>query len=134
MTLFDLGGYGKALPTNVAAATNQNLIAYATLAQGKAVFITVINKNYGAEAKDEAVRIQLDAAAQVSKAETIFLRSRNDDVGGGSADVTLGGAPIKEDGSWDGSWTSLTAAATQGGTITLAMPPASAAVVKITMN
>ena len=134
MKLFDLGGYGKALPVNIAAATNQNLIAYATLVEGKNVFITVINKNYGAEAKDETVRIQLDAAAQVSKAETIFMRGRNDDVSGGSADVTLGGAPIKEDGSWDGNWTSLPASATQGGTITLVMPPASAAVVKITMN
>ena len=35
MKLFDLGGYGKVLPVNVAAATNQNLIAYATVAKEK---------------------------------------------------------------------------------------------------
>ncbi len=128
--LFDLGGHGKALPTTVDPAANQNLVAYATLSEGKTVSVTLINKTHGAEAKDETVQIKLDQPLAGSNVQVIYLRGRNDDIRGGSADVTLGGAPIKEDGSWSGQWTQLPESAVSNNVISVTMPPASAAVVK----
>ena len=130
MKLFDLGGYGKELPATVASTTNQNLAAYATLSEGETVSVTLINKTHGPEAKEETVQIKLDKSLADSKAQVIFLRGRNDDIGGSSADVTLGGAQIKEDGTWSGRWTQLPPSAASDNMIIVTMPPASAAVVK----
>jgi hypothetical protein len=127
MKLFDFGGHGKELP--VAAPPATNLIAYATL-EADTVSVTLINKAHGSESEEQAVQVELDTSLAESKAQVIFLRARNDDIGGSSADVTLGGAPIKEDGSWNGRWTQLPSAAVSDHVITVTMPPASAAVVK----
>jgi hypothetical protein len=94
------------------------------------VSVTLINKAHGSESEEQAVQVELDTSLAESKAQVIFLRARNDDIGGSSADVTLGGAPIKEDGSWNGRWTQLPSAAVSDHVITVTMPPASAAVVK----
>jgi len=131
MKLFDLAGHGKRLNTAVGSATN--FIAYACL-DNDSVSVTLLNTSHGPEAKDRAVEIDVDVPLLSSNAEILFLRSRNDDVSGGPADVTLGGAPIKEDGSWNGQWTQLPSAAATGNRLTLTMPPASAAVVKFSVH
>jgi hypothetical protein len=130
MKLFDLGGYGKELLVTVVSSTNQNLVAYATLSEGEMVCVTLINKTHGPEAKPDEVQIKLDKPLADSKVQVIFLRGRNDDISGSSADVTLGDAKIKEDGSWSGQWTQLSASAVNNDVIDIKMPPASAAVVK----
>lgn len=130
MKLFDLGGYGKEPSATVVSTTNQNLAAYATLSEDKTISVTLINKTHGPKAKEETVQIKLDKSLADSKVQVIFLRGRNDDIGGGSADVTLGGAQIKEDGTWSGQWTQLPPSAASDNMIVVTMPPASAAVVK----
>ena len=131
MKLFDLGGYGKKIPATVAPATNQNLVAYATLFERKTVSVTLINKTHGPGAKEETVQIKPDKPLTDSKVLVIFLRGRNNDLGGSSPDVTLGGAPIKEDGTWGGQWTQLPPSAAGNDAIAVTMPPASAVVVRI---
>ncbi|HEU6449386.1 MAG TPA: hypothetical protein VFV23_13220 [Verrucomicrobiae bacterium] len=128
MKLFDLGGHGKSLAVNVSETTN--LVAYAAL-ETNIISVTIINKAHGSSAKKQMVKIKFDTLPRASKVEAIFLRAGNDDIADGSGDVTLGGAPIEADGSWNGRWKRLPRSAVSDNVITITMPPASAAVVKI---
>jgi len=122
MKLFDLGGHGKQLALTNPASTN--FVAYAAL-DAKTIFVTLINKAHGPDAANSEVQIKLDAAIDGSNAQAIFLEAKNGDIAAGSNDVTVGGAPIKEDGTWDGHWTPLKVT---NNNFTISMPPASAAV------
>ena len=130
LKLFSLGGVGKTLPVNVSDDTNQKLVAYANLVEKKTVCVTIINKNHGLGATNTEVQIKLDALLSGKDAKVIYLVAKDGDIAAGSSEVTLGGAPILEDGSWQGKWTSLPAGKGTNA-ITLIMPPASAAVVKL---
>ncbi len=125
MKLFDLGGHGKRLAITNPASTN--LVAYATL-DSKTIFVTLVNKAHGPGATNSEIQIKLDAPIDGSNVQTIFLESKNSDIGADSSGVTLGRAPIKEDGTWDGHWRPLKIA--NENLITVSMPPASAAVVR----
>lgn len=126
--LFDLGAHGKVIPID---NPSTDLAVYATL-QDKRVAVTLINKEYGPDVEGRVVRIKLDTELHASTAKVIFLRGRNNDIAGGWEDVTLGGAPIQEDGSWDGQWTPLSNfGVIKGDVIELKLPPASAALVEV---
>jgi hypothetical protein len=127
MKLFDLGGHGRRLA--VSALGESNMVVYASL-QNDTVAVTLINKSHGPEAKEQAVEISVNALRADSDAKVIFLTARNSDLAEGSAEVTLGGTPIAEDGNWNGRWTPLPSSAVSNGVINVTMPPASAAVVR----
>lgn len=131
MKLFELGGHGRIAPTTVKAAADQNLVVWATLAEKQAVAVTLINKTFGPEAKEQVVKLKLDQPLEGSKVQMISLRGRNNDVSGGVGDVTLGDALIKEDGTWSGQWTELPSEAISQDVITVTMLSASAAVIKL---
>ena len=130
LKLFALGGVGQALPVNVSGSVDQNLVAYANMAEEKTVCVTVINKTHGAGATNTAVQVKLDATLSGKDAKVIFLTENNRDIAAGASQVTLGGAPIRADGSWRGKWTALPVVAGTN-VVALTMPPASAAVVKV---
>ena len=134
MKLVDLGGHGRVVPVNVVAGGGHNLCEYATISDEKVVSITLINKSHGAKGESIDVRVTSDAAFKETGAQVIFLRGRNDDIAGGSGDVTLGDAQIKSDGTWDGHWTPLPVLTGDGNTIPVTIPPASAAVVRVGMR
>lgn len=46
--------------------------------------------------------------------------------------MTLGGAPIQEDGTWNGHWKQLTVPVNN--IIAVSMPPASAAVIRVRLR
>ncbi|MEY4916612.1 MAG: hypothetical protein RL616_525 [Verrucomicrobiota bacterium] len=133
LKLFSLGGQGKVLSANVSGDPNLNVIAYANLAAKKIVCVTIINKTHGLDAVKAEVKIKLDAPIASKSAQVIFLTAKDGDIAAGSSAVTLGGAPILEDGSWRGRWTSLPIAR-GADSIALVLPPASAAVVKFTVK
>jgi hypothetical protein len=130
MKVFDLGGHGWLLPVEVSSGTNAELAAYATLAADQTVCVTLINKSHGLAATNREVQIKLDTPLAGTEAKAIFLTAQNGDLAGGAADVRLGGAPIKADGTWDGKWLTLPAAAIRNNALIVTMPPASAAVIK----
>lgn len=130
MKLFDVGGHGRILPTSVKEGEGQNLAAYSTLSKDKTVSVTLINKAHGPKATEQLVKITPDQPLEGSKVEFLSLLGRNNDIAGSLGDVTLGGEPIKEDGTWNGQWKELPASAVTNGTIAVTMPPASAAVVR----
>ncbi len=134
LKLFDLGRGAKVLPVTVSATkSDANLVAYATLADdGKTLAVTVVNKSHGPAAGNVDVQIQPDAPLASTDAPTIFLTATNGDIAGGSSAVKLGGAPIKEDGTWNGHWTPLPVGG--DGAINVTMPSASAAVIKVALK
>jgi hypothetical protein len=130
MKLFALGGHGKQLPVTVSTAPEHRVVAYANLEDDSTVNVTVINKAHGEAASSVDVRIKLDAAITGPDARVISLKAENGEVSADSSKVTIGGAHIEEDGSWRGDWSPLKVPGDDSNSITLTMPPASAAVVK----
>jgi hypothetical protein len=127
MKLFDLGGHGKQLTITNSASTN--LVAYATL-DSNTIFVTLLNKAQGTSDENSKIQIKLDAPVDDSSAQAIFLQAKNGVIGTGSSGVTLGGGSIKEDGTWNGNWAPVKI--TNNKFIAISMPPASAAVVRVT--
>jgi hypothetical protein len=130
LKLFDLGGHGTLVPTSISSSSAQNLVAYTTLGDDKALAVTLINKAHGADTSQTAVLIKLDAPLAEAKVQTIELRSADGDIAADASAVTLGGAAIQEDGTWKGNWSDLPKAAIGEDAITVTMPPASGMVIK----
>jgi hypothetical protein len=128
MKLFALGSRGKILPVRISSTMETNLTAYAVLDDAKNVFVTVINKAHGGVTNAE-VQIKLSTPLAGTNAKVIFLAAKNHDLARGSADVTLGGAPVTADGHWLGYWTALPVS--ESNSIAVTLPPASAAVIRI---
>ena len=130
MKLFDLGSHGRQLP---AVSSGSNLVVYATL-ENQTIAVTLINKDHGPEAQNQTVQIKLDVPQVDSTQQVVFLTAKGNNIGGGFGDVTLGGALIEEDGAWKGHPTRLPSSAAGGNTVTIEMPPASAAVVQTSIR
>jgi hypothetical protein len=58
---FDLGSHGRFVPINISGSTNLNLTAYAVLGDDKNIYVTLVNKEHGTDAKDAIVNLALDA-------------------------------------------------------------------------
>jgi len=121
---FDLGGHGNFVPVTESGASNLNLSAYAVLGDDKNLYLTLINKEHGREGR--AARISLDVDDGFTGGEVISLEQSTGDVAATSG-VTLGGAQIESDGSWDGNWKTLRKAAA----FSIFVPAASAVIVKL---
>jgi hypothetical protein len=129
LKLFDLGGHGHSLPVSVSGKST--ITAYATR-RGNEAFVTLINRR--TEASDQQVGIKLDSPLAPGDAGSIFLRAKGDDLAAGSADMSLGGSPIEADGQWKGGWTAVPVADHENGSLSVSMPPASAAVFRVTLR
>ena len=126
---FDLGGHGRVLPLTISNPDSLDLTAYAVHGEDKTLLVTIINKGHGPGGRSAEVTIK--AAGIVGGGQVIFLRAPNGNVAAKSG-VTLGGAPIEDNGSWAGQWAPLAAAKTNQCTMTI--PVASAAVVKLPLE
>jgi len=123
---FDLGGHGYVEPLTMTNASGLNLTAYA-VGDGSDLYVTIINKEYGAGARDVAVTIVATGVSSGS-AGAIFLTAPNGNIAATSG-VTLGGAAITNNAPWLGQWTALNPVT--NGQCTVTVSAASAAVVKI---
>jgi hypothetical protein len=117
---FDLGSHGRFVPAAISPSTGTDLSAYAVLGDDKALYLTLINKERGADAKEAVV--SLESNAGYAKSEVIYLSAPNGDVAATNG-VTLGKAEIKSDGAWAGQWSPAA--------MPIKLPPATAAVVKL---
>jgi hypothetical protein len=96
--------------------------------------VTVINKEHGANARGTLVSFY--PSAIYGSGEFIYLNSPDNDVAA-TTGVTLGGAEIKPDGTWNGNWHSLgTLFPAREGQfpIGVEVPPATAAVVRFKLK
>jgi hypothetical protein len=119
---FDLGAHGQLLPATITNPDNLNISAYAVLGDDKNIYLTIINKEHGVNAKDASVSLASDSG--LGDAQIVSLTNPANDVAAKTG-TTLGGAEIKSDGSWNGKWTNLPQ------TKTIKIPAASASVIKI---
>jgi hypothetical protein len=121
---FDLGSRGRVAKVSVENKGNLNLRAYA-VSDGTNVFVTIINKEHGAGARE--ARVNILAPGNAKSAEKMVLASRDGSVEAMDG-VTLGSDVINNNRPWEGKWTDVKAVK-EG--FELIVPAASAVVVRI---
>jgi hypothetical protein len=126
--VFDLGGHGRIMPLAINNTASVNLTAFASSAGKLNAYITIINKEHGDGARDASVTIAAPKGAQWKKAEMISLQAPQGDVAA-TTGITLGGAAIEKDGTWNGAWKSLRAPRGRAA-LQITVPAASAVVVR----
>jgi hypothetical protein len=125
---FDLGCHGRLVPTQFSSSTNQiNLTAYSVLSKDGSLYITLINKE---TASTRSATVTLAPGGPYTRGRVMFLTAPRSDITA-TVGVTLGNAPIEDNGSWSGTWTPL-AAPSNSGHFSLQVPAASAAIVQLT--
>ena len=122
---FDVGGHGSVMPVALANTNGLNLAAYA-VGDNTNLYVTIINKEYGAGARDTTASI-LAQGFVTGSVQAMFLAAP---AGVGATNgVTLGGAFITNNAPWLGQWTTLSPLT--NGQCALTVPNSSAAIVKI---
>lgn len=123
---FDLMDHGKIGTAKIAKPDDLNFTTYTVSNPEKHdAFALLINKEYES-GKDADVTI--DVGKSYGRAAVMKLVAPDNDVAAQSG-VTLGGSAIDKTGSWSGDWSSLPAPT--DGKLTVKIPAASAAVVKL---
>lgn len=122
---FDLGSHGTVIPVTITNTNSLNLTAYG-VGSSNDLFVTVVNKEYGAGANSAAVTISPQGISAGS-VRGMFLMATN----GVSATngVTLGGAFITNNAAFDGQWTDL--GYLTNGQCVVTVPISSAVIVEI---
>jgi hypothetical protein len=121
---FELGCHGQVEPVTVSNRHEINLTTYSVSNAGEH-FVTLINKEHGAGAREAEVTIA--ATGTAGSAEVIFLDSRDGDAAAKTG-LSLGGGTISAQGPWEGKWMALTAS--QPGQFVVRVPAVSAAIVR----
>ncbi len=129
LKLFSMGAQGSWLSPEVENADNLNLAVYAAVTGKQQYSVTLINREQGASGRE--AEVTLAPGFVKARARVMFLIAPdNDDAA--KKEVTLGGAEIEDDGSWEGKWTRLFEPRKSHGDFTLNLPAGSAALVEIT--
>lgn len=124
---FDLGGRGWIVPIQSLTSSGENLSSYGVLADDKNLFVTLINKEHGAGARGATVL--LTGLENYANGQVMLLAATDGDVAAKSG-ITLGGAEIKNDASWNGEW-SAGQVVNEQGVLAVKVPAATAAIVKL---
>jgi len=126
---FGLGSTGENVSTVIGSNPNNvNITAYGVLDPSAGnLFVTIINKEHFTGAKNATVT--LEPGATYSGGQIWNLQQTSGDVSATSG-VTLGGASIGGDGSWNGK--SSPVSPSSSGAFTVSVPAASAVVVELT--
>jgi hypothetical protein len=125
---FNLGAHGRVQPLSIANPENLNLTAYA-VRDGGNVYVTVINKDHGPDAHAADVTI---VGNGISKNASIIFLTAPDGGVAAKVGVTLGGAPLQDNGSWSGKWGRLKSA--EPGQCVVTVPSACAAIAKLSIK
>ncbi len=128
MKAFDLGAHGRIIrPILVSRTEGLNLSVYGVLSNDGELYITLINKE--TRIVDGAATILLRGIDSFIEPEIIVLAAPGGNIAAVSG-ITLGGVQIDEDGTWAGTWKSLS---TESGNkqIVVELPAATAAIVRM---
>ena len=118
---FKFSGNGYILPVTTGNRPHANVTAYA-VKNGKNIYVTLINKEHGHDAKD--VTVSLDLNAKIHKVETLSLCSPDNDPA--SRVATLGDATLDNSTDWQGKWE-----VSENNELTFKTNPSSALIVNI---
>ncbi|HEV2328688.1 MAG TPA: hypothetical protein VGY56_07875 [Verrucomicrobiae bacterium] len=124
---FTQAARGRPLDVNVQTVPALNFDAYA-YRDTNAVYVTLINKSYGNNARTAAVSIALPPGSGRAKYYRMDLVQKNHDIAAKSG-VMLGGAEISPDGLWEGGWKKA-GQVKRSGKIIVQVAPASAAILR----
>lgn len=128
---FTQAAHGRPLNVTLQSAPDFNFDAYAYRDADGSLYVTLINKSFGDNAKPAAVSLQCPPDAQAGMGhgrwQRMDLVQANHDIAAKTG-VTLGGAPIHSDGLWHGKWKKIKHA--KSGNITLQVPPVSATILR----
>jgi hypothetical protein len=125
---FDLGCHGQLVPVHFASNPDQiNLTAYGVVSNNGTLYLTLINKETDST-RDANVTLAL--GSPYTHGQVMFLTAPHGDITT-TAGVTLGDAPIMDNGSWSGIWASLTVPSTNGD-FSVKVPAAVAAIIRLT--
>ncbi|MEX1113802.1 MAG: glycosyl hydrolase family protein [Akkermansiaceae bacterium] len=131
--MFKLGGNGRSVPLDVKVA-GFNLTAHAVAGRDGNLYVTLINKEYDAAARNAPVRFSIKGGTLKGTGECLTLIGPSNEVRAKSG-ITLGGASVTESGTWTGKWDALPATATgEEGAILVNVPPASAMLLKFPLQ
>ena len=122
---FAQGAHGRPLGLVTSTATNFNFNAYAYHDNDGSYYLTLINKNYGTNARSASVSIQLQQDTEQGTWQRLDLVQKNGDIAAKS-DVMLGGAMVDTNGLWHGKWKKVKHASPDK--LTVEVAPASAAI------
>jgi hypothetical protein len=100
--IFDLGAHGKIIPLTISNPEQLSLSVYAVLNGDQNLYLTIINKEHGENARDAKISLT-KAAGNLRRGQFIELAVPDNNVAD-TAGETLGGATIQKDGTWNGSW------------------------------
>jgi len=126
---FDLGGHGRIVPATSSNPQNLNISVYSVLGDDGHLYVTIINKEHGVNARN--ANVSLAAAAAFDHGQIMSLTAPHGDVASKTG-MSLGGAVIETDGSWNGKWAELTRDGT--GSFTFEIPAASASVLRLSAD
>jgi hypothetical protein len=129
--MFELGGHGDLLPVEVEKNKEKvNLVAYGVMAEGKVLYVTLINREYGS--KGRAAEVEIELGKSVEKAETITMSQKDGDIAQVEG-VMVGGAAFGEDGAWAGKWSDLNQGFDGKKTLKIEVPPATAVLIRLSL-
>jgi hypothetical protein len=124
---FTQGAHGRPLHVATNVALPFNFDAYAYKDHDGSLYVTLINKSYGAQAQPASVSLQLPAATKSGTWQRLDLAQKDNDVAA-TTGITLGGAPIDPQGTWSGQWQPIAADA---GNPTFQVAPTSAVILRL---
>ena len=125
---FDLGCHGQLVPVHFTSNTNHvNLTAYGVGSTNGSLSITLINKE---TVTIRDVNVTIATSGSFARGRVMFLTAPQSDITA-MAGVKLGGASIKDNGDWSGTWTALEAPSNTGH-FSIKVPAAAAAIVLLT--
>lgn len=129
ITAFGLGSTGENTLTVIGSNPNSvNITAYGVLNTGTGnLFVTIVNKEHFTGAQNATVT--LNPGANYSGGQIWNLKQASGDVTATSG-ITLGGAVIQSNGSWNGTSSAISPSAS--GAFTISVPAASAVIVELT--
>lgn len=128
LKMFSLAGAGTVFPAKVENTDNLNVAAYAMANGHDHYCVTLINREHGSSGR--TADVLLNSNLKRARAQVMFLTAANGDIAAKTG-IRLGGAEIEDNATWNGKWTALSSMNAIG-QFTLNLPPASAALVRIT--
>lgn len=122
---FTQGAEGRPLEVQTQTAPAFNFNAYAYRDGDGSIFLTLINKSYGAAAQPAAVSLQLPSGTDTGTWQRMDLMQKDSDIAA-KTDVMLGGAAVNSQGIWSGQWDKIKGG--NSGNLMVQVAPASATI------
>lgn len=159
--MFEQGAAGRILPLKINSGSASQLSTYAYLNEDNELLITLINKNNLPSASFETTNqlsdstnkknrlpinnreerppvhnrtVSISFDREFSGAALLEMKAKDNYLGALATDISLGESGIETDGKWKGQWKKLKKPAVRKQIITLELEPASAVVLKISLN